>query len=78
MNEILRSTLEKKGIIPNTLNTGKVTKFIECLQNDVNNPKCAEEALGASSSDQSESIATIAKVQINSCNYYNVSSLYKS
>ena len=61
-----------KGIIP----SGKVTKFIECLQNDVNNPKCAEEALGASSSDQSASIATLTKVCRKSCHYYSISLLY--
>ena len=51
------------GAIKSVDKTGKVTGFIECLQNDINDPNCAKQILGPSTLDQSESMALVNKVQ---------------
>ena len=51
------------GAIKSFDKTGKVTGFIECLQNDINDPNCAKQILGPDTLDQSESMALANKVQ---------------
>ena len=59
------------GLIKNFDQSGKLTGFIECLQNDINDPNCSKEFLSASTSDQSESMAFVTKVQFIYSNYNN-------
>ena len=51
--------------------SGKVTGFIECLQNDINDPNCSQEILGTGTADQSRSMAFVTKVRIIYLNYYD-------